>query len=162
MRKEVPKWPWPAPGLISHHPATLDWLLPPLFHHYLLPLQIQTWWTPGLAVLESSVRAKLKYAQGCPEDPRQLCPTLCDPMDCSTPGLPVHPQLPEVYSNSCPLSWWCYPTISSSVIPSPPTLNLSQHQGLSQWVSSLHQVAKVLGFQLQHQSFQWMFRTDFL
>ena len=44
----------------------------------------------------------------------------------------------------------------------PPALNLSQHQGLSKWVSSLHQVAKVLEFQLQHQSFQWIFRTDFL
>ena len=44
--------------------------------------------------------------------------------------------------------------------PSPPTLNLSQHQGLFQWVSSLHQVAKVLEFQLQHQSFQWTPRTD--
>ena len=46
--------------------------------------------------------------------------------------------------------------------PSPPTVNLSQHQGLFQWVSSSHQVAKVLEFQLQHQSFQWIFRTDFL
>ena len=47
----------------------------------------------------------------------QVCPTLCDPMDCSTPGVPVHHQLPRVYSNSCPLSRWCDPTISSSVIP---------------------------------------------
>ena len=46
--------------------------------------------------------------------------------------------------------------------PSPSAFNLSQHQGLFQWVSSLHQVAKVLEFQLQHQSFQWIFRTDFL
>ena len=68
---------------------------------------------------------------------------------------------PRVYSNSCLLNRWCYPTISSSVIPSP-TVNLSQHQGLLQWVSSLHQVAKVLEFQLQHQSFKWIFRTDFL
>ena len=45
----------------------------------------------------------------------QSCPTLCNPMDCSMPGLPVHHQLPE-FSNSCPLSWWCHPTISSSVI----------------------------------------------
>ena len=45
--------------------------------------------------------------------------------------------------------------------PSPPAFNLSYHQGLFQWVSSLHQVAKVLEFQLQHQSFQWIFRTDF-
>ena len=60
---------------------------------------------------------------------------------------------PGVYSNSCPLSRWCHPTISSSVFPSR-AFNLSQHQVLFQWVSSLHQVAKVLEFQLQHQSFQ--------
>ena len=47
----------------------------------------------------------------------QLCSTLCDPMDCSTPGLPVHHQLPELTHNSCPLSRWCYPIISSSVVP---------------------------------------------
>ena len=58
---------------------------------------------------------------------------------------------PGVYSNSCPLSRWCHPTISSSVFPSP-TFNLSQHQGLFKWVRSLHQVVKVLEFQLQHQS----------
>ena len=46
--------------------------------------------------------------------------------------------------------------------PSPPTFTLSQHQGLFQWVNSLHQEAKVLELQLQHQSFQWIFRTDFL
>ena len=69
---------------------------------------------------------------------------------------------PRVYSDSCPLSWWCLPTISSSVTPSPPAFNLSQHQGLFQWVSSSHQVAKTLEFQLQHPSFQWIFRTDCL
>ena len=47
----------------------------------------------------------------------QSCLTLCNPMDCSTPGLPVHHQLPEFTQNSCPLSWWCHPTISSSVVP---------------------------------------------
>ena len=46
----------------------------------------------------------------------QSCPTLCDPMDCSTPGLPVHHQLPE-FTQTPPLSWWCHPTISSSVVP---------------------------------------------
>ena len=69
---------------------------------------------------------------------------------------------PRVYSNSCPLSRWCHPTISSSVTTSPPPFNLFQHQGLFQWVSSSHQVAKVLEFQLQHQSFQWTLRTDLL
>ena len=69
---------------------------------------------------------------------------------------------PRTYSNSYPLSQWCQPTISSLLSPSPSAFNLSQHQGLFKWVSSSHQVAKVLEFQLQHQSFQWIFRTDFL
>ena len=63
---------------------------------------------------------------------------------------------PRICSNSCPLSWWCYPTVSSSVTPSPPALHLSQHQGLFQWVSSLYQVAKVLELQLQQQPSQWL------
>ena len=69
---------------------------------------------------------------------------------------------PGVYLNLRPLSWWYHPTISFSVVPSPPTFNLSHHQGLFKWVSSSHQVAKVLELQLQHQSFQWIFRTEFL
>ena len=59
---------------------------------------------------------------------------------------PCPSPIPGVYSNSYPLSRWCHPTISSSVIPSPPAFNLSQHQGLFQWVSSSHQVAKVWNF----------------
>ena len=62
-------------------------------------------------------------------------------------------------SNSCPLSWWYHPTIQFF---SPPAFNLSQHQGLFQWVGFSHQVPKVLELQLQHQSFQWIFRIDFL
>ena len=68
---------------------------------------------------------------------------------------------PRVHSNSCPSSQWYHPTISSSVIPFSSAFNLSQHQGLFKWVSSLYQVAKVLEFQLQHQSFKWIFRINF-
>ena len=74
--------------------------------------------------------------------------------------LPCPSPTPRAYSNSCPLSWWCHPAISSSVTP-PPALNPSQHWGLFKWVSSSHQVAKLLEFQLQDQSFQWIFRIDF-
>ena len=92
----------------------------------------------------------------------QLCLTLCDPMNCSIPGLPVHHQLPEFTQTHV---HWVGDAIQPShplSSPSPPALNLSQHQGPFQWVSSSHQVAKVLEFQLQHQSFQWTPRTDFL
>ena len=92
----------------------------------------------------------------------QSCPILWDPMDCSMPGFPVHHQLLELTQTHV---HWVGDDIQPShplLSPFPPAFNLSQHQGLFKWVSSLHQVAKVLEFQLQHQSFQWMFRTDFL
>ena len=97
----------------------------------------------------------------------QSCPTLCDPMNCSMPGLPVHHQLPESTQTHAH-------RVGDAIQPShplsshsPPALNLSQHLGLFKWVSSLHEVAKVLEFQLQHQSFQWTlglisFRMDWL
>ena len=90
-----------------------------------------------------------------------LCPTLC-PMDCSIPGLPVHHQLQEFTQTHV---HWVGDAIQPShplSSPSLPSFNLSQHQGIFKWVSSLHQVPKVLKFQLQHQSFQWIFRIDFL
>ena len=90
----------------------------------------------------------------------QSCLTLCDPMYCSTPGLPFHHQLPEFTQTHV---HWVDDAIQPShplSSPSPPALNLSQHQGLFQWVNSSNQVAKLLQFQLQHQSFQWTPRTD--
>ena len=75
----------------------------------------------------------------------QSCPTLCNPMDCSTPGFPVHHQLPEMTQTHV---HWVGDAIQPShplLSPSPPTFNHSQHQGLFKWVSSWHQVAKVLG-----------------
>ena len=92
----------------------------------------------------------------------QLCPTLCNPMNRSMPGLPVQHQLPE--STQTHFHWVSDAIQPSHPLssPSPPTLNLSQHQGLFQWVSSSYQVAKVLEFQLPNQSFQWTSRTDLL
>ena len=92
----------------------------------------------------------------------QSSPTLCNPMNHSTPGLPIHHQLlkytqthvhrvGDAIQPSHPLS-----------SPSPPAPNPSQPQGLFQWLNSSHEVAKVLEFQLQHQSFQWTPRTDLL
>ena len=83
-------------------------------------------------------------------------------MDHSTPGLPVHHQLRELvqtHVHRVSDATQTSPPLSS---PSPLAFNLSQHQSLFQWVSSSYQVAKVLEFQLQHKSFQWIFRIDFL
>ena len=87
----------------------------------------------------------------------QSCPTLCNPMDWSTPGLPVHHQLPE-------LAQTCVHRVGDAIqpshplsSPSPPAFNLSQHQGLFQWVSSLHQVAKVLELQYWSWPKYWRF-----
>ena len=95
----------------------------------------------------------------------QSCPTLYDHMNCSTPGFPVHHQLPEIAQTHVH-------RIGDAIQPSHPLLSpspafyLSQHQDLLKWISSSYQVAKVLEFQLQHQSFQWtprlIFRMDWL
>ena len=101
----------------------------------------------------------------------QSSPTLCEQMDCSMTGFPVHHQLLTLAQTHV---YWVDDAIQPSyslLSPSSPAFYLVQHQGLFQWISSLHQVAKVLGFQLQHPSFQWIFScpscfplgwTDFL
>ena len=88
----------------------------------------------------------------------QSCPTLCDPMNHSTPGLPVHHQLPESTQTHVHCIGDAIQPSHPLSSPSPLVLNLSQHQDLLKWVSSSHQAAKVLEFQCQHQSFQWIFR----
>ena len=105
----------------------------------------------------------------------QSFPTLCNPINCyyysvmsgslrphrpSMPGLPVHQQLPESTQTHVR---WVSDAIQPShalLFPSSLALNLSQHQGLFRWITSWHQVAKVLEFKLQHQSLQWIFRVD--
>ena len=92
----------------------------------------------------------------------QSCLTLCDPMDCSITGLSVHHQLPEFTQIHV---HWVGDAIQPShplLSRSPPAFTLFQHQGLFKRVSSSHQVAKVLEFQLQYQSFQRTLRTDLL
>ena len=92
----------------------------------------------------------------------QLCPTLCNPMNCSTPGLPVHHQLPESTQTHVHRVGDAIQPSHPLSSPFPPALNPSQHQSLFQSVNSLHKVAKVLEFQLQHQSVQRTPRTDLL
>ena len=83
-------------------------------------------------------------------------------MDCSMPGFPVHNQLPELTHTHVHWVGDAIQPFHPLSSPSPPAFNLYQHQGLFNWISSSHQVAIVLELQLQHQSFQWIFRTDFL
>ena len=113
----------------------------------------------------------------CSFSPELLAPTLCSvaslqfshsvvsdslrPHGLQHARFPCPSPTPGACSNSCPSSWWCHPTISSSVVPFSCCL-LSKHQGLFQWVISSHEVDKVLEFQLQHHSFQRLFRTAFL
>ena len=98
----------------------------------------------GIVQFSSGIQSCLTLRPHELQHARPPCPSL-------TPG---------VHSNPCPLSRWCHQPSTLSC-PSPPALNLSQHQGLFKWLSS-SQVAKVLEFQLQHQSFQWTPRTDLL
>ena len=128
-----------------------------LFDDSAVPVQV-----PGRSELSWAVSTK--HTLGSKDScclVAQLCPTPCNPVDCSTPGFPVLHHLPEFAQT--PVHW-----VGDAIQPSlplsshSPAFNLSQHQGFFKWVNSLHQVAKVLEFQLQHQSFQWIFRTDFL
>ena len=91
-----------------------------------------------------------------------LCLTVCNSMDCSAPRFPILHHLQEFAEVHV---HWAGDAVQPSYLSSPsspPAISLSQHQGLFQCVGSSHQVAKVLELQLQHQSFQWLFRTDFL
>ena len=92
----------------------------------------------------------------------QFCPTLWDPMNGSTPGLPVHHKLPEFTQTHVHRVGDAIQPSHPPSSPSPLAPNPSQNQGLFQWVNSSHEVAKVLEFQLQHQSLQWTLRTDLL
>jgi len=109
------------------------------------------------------MRSKLLGSQDfccCCSSAAQLCLTLSNPTDYSMSGFPVLHYLPQFSQTHVP---WISDAIQPShplSSPSPPALNLSQHQGLFQWVSSSHQVAKVL--ELRYQAFQWIFRVDFL
>ena len=123
--------------------------------HFLLPTTTLCKHKPVFRELEGKCKGQFSSVF-------QSCLTLCDSMDCSTLGLLVHHQLLEFTQTHI---HWAGDAIQPShplSSPSPPTFNLSQHQDLFKWVSSSLRVTKVLEFQLQHQSFQWIFSTDFL
>ena len=126
-------------------------------------------WTP-LWLIQSHLISKCNYICTCAKSllPCRWCSgtrsglTLCHPMDYRAPSFSVLHCLLEFSQTHV---HWVDDAIQPShplSPPSTPAVNLSEHQYLFQWVGSLHQVAKVLDLQLQHQSFQWIFRVDFL
>ena len=128
------------------------------------PMNIQGWFPLGLTglislqskglwrVFSSTIVQKHQFFNVQFSSIAQSCLTLCNPTDCSMPGLPVHHQLPELAQTHVHRVGDAIQPSHPLSSPSPPALNLSRYQGLSQWVSSSHQVAKEL--ELQHQSFQ--------
>ena len=138
-------------------------ICPPMFISALFII-VRRWKKPKWSLAEEWITKCGTYLQWNIQfnSVAQSCPTVCDPMNCSTPGLPVHHQLPEsTQTHAHRVGDAIQPShpLSSPSIPAP---NPSQHQGLFQWVNSSHEVAKVLEFQLQHQAFQWTPRTDLL
>ena len=136
----------------------LTWLpvqLPDVAEHWLLG----SYWLWGIIGLDPMC-VRLFSVQF--SSATQLCPILCDPIDCSKPCFPVHHQLLELAQTHVHRVGGTIHQSHPLLSPSPPAFNFSQHQGLFKWISSSHQVATVLEFQLQHPSFQWIFRTDFL
>ena len=146
--------PSPSPGAYSNS-CPLSWWNPPTISSSVIPFSIKhmkertygkkiSFWKQVLWVPSHSTGLWFSSVQF--SSVAQLCLTLCDPMNHSTPGLPVHHQLPEFTQTH--VHWVGDQAISSSVVRSPPAPNPSQHQSLFQWVNSSHEVAKVLEFQL--------------
>ena len=125
----------------------LEWVAIPFFRKSSQPSDLtQAFCTAGRFFTIWATREALSSVQF--SSVAQLCPTLCDPMNCSTPGIPVHHQLPEfIQIHVHQVSDAIQPSHPLSS-PSPPALNPSQNQSLFQWVNSSHEVAKVLEFQL--------------
>ena len=104
---------------------------------------------------ESKMKPKVQFSQSV------MSNTLW-PVECSTPGFPIHHQLPELAQTYIHQVGDAIQPSHPLSSPSPPAFNLSQHQGCFQWVSSAHQVSKLLELRFQHHSFQRVFRIDFI
>ena len=132
--------------------------------------QRASWWRWKRRVKKLAYNSTFKTLRSWPLVPfhgkfccslTKSCLTLCSPIDCSTPGFPVFHHLPEFSQTHV---YWVSNAIQPShslLYPFPPTFSCSQIQGLSQTFGSLDQVTNILELQLQHQSFQWIFRVDF-
>ena len=126
-----------------------DFSIPGIWHP-------QGTWNQSLVDLEEQLYQYLQQTKDSEQfsSVAQLCPILCDPMDCSMTGFPFHHQLPELAQTHVHQVGDAIQPSHPLSSPSPPAFSISQLQGFFQYVSSLNHVAKVLKFQLQHQSFQ--------
>ena len=122
---------------------------------YLGAISKMTEWSQFISKANHSISQSVQFSSVT-----QSCLTLCDPVDCSTLCIPVHHQLPELTQTHVHRVGDAIQSSHPQLSPSPPAFNLSQEQGLFKWISSSHQVARLL--ERQHQFFQWIFRTDFL
>ena len=167
MKKE---WGFPGDSVVKNLPANAG----DRRHRFYTWVRKIPWWRKWQPIqsscLESSMSSKLDRLQSMGSQRVRCCQSvqslshvrLFVTPNCSMPGLPVHHQLPEFIQTHV---HWVSDAIQQShplLSPSPPAPNPSQNQGLFKWVSSSHQVAKVLEFQLQHQFFQWTPTTDLL
>ena len=158
-------WYIPKAPSLRTYLLVQEFLLPKLHFQGPWKLHRADDWTPlalSFFIFKTCTEKSAERIQKSFRSVAQSCPTLCDPMDCSMPGLPVHHQLQGFTQTHVHWVGDAIQPLHLLSSPSPPALNLSQHRGFFQWVSSLHQMAKVLEFQLKHQSFQRTFRTDFL
>ena len=150
VQKDLAGWSWATRADTVHACITWPWMA-----------GMEAAWRPLSEADLATACAGVHHVSSKFSSVAQWCPALCDPMDCSTPGLPVHYQLLELAQTH--VHW-----VSDAIQPSHPlsfpssAFNFSQRQDLFQWVSFSHQVTKVLEFQLQHQSFQRILRTDLL
>ena len=152
MLKNNHTFPTPAQALYLHSGYKLTTGAPPTLH-------MCPWYT---AVSSTQVTLSSQEPIQSVSSVTHLVQNLCDPMNRSTPGLPVHYQLLESTQTHGHLVGDAIQPSHPLSSPSPPAPNPSKHQDLFQWVNSLHEVAKVLEFQPQHQFFQWTPRTDLL
>ena len=136
IRRTVREGVWLCPGALGRLPVYLSWVL-----------------REGKAFFGQT---------NCCCSVTKLYPTLCNPMDCNMPGFPVLHYLREFIQTHIHQLSHAIQSAHPRPSPFPPAFSLAQHLGLFQWVSSLYQVAEVLELQLQHQSFQWIFRVAFI
>ena len=162
----IPNWYNSNNDKVKQHPCHLPYQHKDIKKCYLIAISISNKlqnirnFSSKLLLFTLNITISQSVSQFSPV--AQLCLILCDHINRSTPGLPVHHQLPESTQTHAHQVGDAIQPSQPLSSPYPPAPNPSQHQGLFQWVNSSHEVAKVLEFQLQHQSFQWTPRTDLL